>query len=175
MKKKTVLKFGIILLSSLVIIGLGLVITWNIILTQGYPQVNGVMELNGLQEPVEILRDKNGIPHIYAKTLEDMFFAQGYVHAQDRFWQMEYWRRIGSGTLSELFGEKTLNTDIYLRTVGFKRVAEKEYEQMDEQTKMMLDSYAADVNAYILERPAEKLGLEFFFLKLQVFRLQLII
>ena len=69
-----------------------------------------------------------GVPHIRAASMHDMYFAQGYVAAQDRFWQMEFWRRIGSGRLSELFGKKTVGTDVFLRTAGFRRAAERDYE-----------------------------------------------
>ena len=87
---------------------------WWRIRSQSFPQVNGTVSLEGLHDPVEIYRKSYGIPHIYAQTSDDLFFAEGYVHAQDRFWQMEFWRRIGQGRLSELFGNATLGTDIYL-------------------------------------------------------------
>jgi penicillin amidase len=80
---------------------------------------------------------------------------------------MEFWRRIGSGRLSELFGKATLGTDMYLRTVGFLRMAERECADMDPDTLAVLDAYAEGVNAYIMNRPAGKLGLEFAFLALQ--------
>jgi putative aminopeptidase FrvX len=78
-----------------------------------------------LNKPVEIYRDSNGVAHIYGETTEDLFFAQGYVHAQERFWQMEFQRRVGSGRLSEIIGDATLDTDIYIRTMGFRHLAEQ--------------------------------------------------
>jgi len=124
-------------------------------------------KVEGLSAPVEIYRDTEGIPHIYAETMEDLLFAQGYVHAQDRFWQMEFWRRIGSGRLSELFGEAVLGIDIYIRTVNFKGLAEEEYVIMDDETRKYLESYAAGVNAYILDKKPHRLGREFRLLKMQ--------
>jgi penicillin amidase len=119
----------------------------------------GTGKMDGLSAPVEIYKDKDGVPHIYAENMEDLVFAQGYVHAQDRFWQMEFWRRIGSGRLSELFGEAVLGVDIYIRTVDFRGLAEEEYEIMDEETKRYLDAYSAGVNAYILDKKPRSLGL----------------
>jgi penicillin G amidase len=131
------------------------------------PRTRGSLSAKGLDGTVEVLRDRYGVPHIRAGTMHDLLFAQGYVTAQDRFWQMEFWRRIGSGRLSELFGKATLGTDMYLRTVGFRRVAEQEYAEMNPGDKAVLDAYAEGVNAYIMGRPARKLGLEFSLLALQ--------
>jgi penicillin amidase len=156
----------IIAAGSVIVVFAVLFVTWILILRQSHPKTRGTVTLEGLTAPVEIYRDRDGIPHIYAKTEEDLFFAQGYVHAQDRFWQMEFWRRIGSGRLAELFGKNVLGTDIYLRTVGFARIAREEYERIDTDTKRILDAYAAGVNAYILNRKPPKLGLEFSLLKL---------
>jgi penicillin amidase len=72
---------------------------------KSFPQIDGQINNVGLNAPVDIYRDGMGIPHIYASNFHDLFFAQGYVHAQDRFWQMDAWRHIGSGTLSEMFGK----------------------------------------------------------------------
>lgn len=133
----------------------------------------GTDKAEGLSAPVEIYRDTDGVPHIYADTVEDLFYAQGFVHAQDRFWQMEFWRRIGGGRLAELFGDDVLGVDIYLRTVDFRRIAEEEYAMLDEETRRFLDAYAAGVNAYILDRKPSRLGLEFRLLKLQGHELEI--
>ncbi len=98
---------------------------------------------------VEIVRDRYGVPHIYAESAGDLFFAQRYVHAQDRLWQIEFSRRIGAGPLSERFGDTVLETDIFLRTMGFRGIAEEEYELMEEPYKSWLESYCAGVNSYI--------------------------
>jgi penicillin amidase len=131
------------------------------------PRVSGNVQAEGLSAPVEIVRDEYGVPHIYAQTPEDLYFAQGYVHAQERFWQMEFQRHTGHGRLSEIFGESTLATDRYLRHFGFSDLAQQSYEMADDRTKLALESYAAGVNAYISQREPAQLGLEFALLGLQ--------
>ncbi len=107
---------------------------------KSFPQVNGLIRLQGLQGSVLIYRDKMGIPHIYATSTHDLFFAQGYVHAQDRFWQMDTWRHIGSGTLSEMFGDSQVNTDTFLRTLGWRQVAQQEWNTLSPQSRDILQS-----------------------------------
>ena len=160
--RKIIIPVGIVVLIVVILGGF-----WVWYSRRAHPKVSGTIRVEGLTAPVEIYRDKDGIPHIYAQTDEDLFFGQGFVHAQDRFWQMEFWRRIGSGRLAELFGEKVLGTDIYLRTMGFARIAAQEYEKMDDEWRRILEAYAAGVNAYILDRKASKLGIEFSLLQLQ--------
>lgn len=130
-----------------------------------WPQVDGTVEVEGLDAEVTIVRDSWGIPHIYASTSHDLFFTQGYVHAQDRFWQMEFWRRIGSGRLSEILGESALENDRFIRTVGWHRTAAEESEMLDDETRAVLEAYAAGVNAYIAAHKGP-LGLEFVILGL---------
>ncbi|MFI5368140.1 MAG: penicillin acylase family protein [Spirochaetia bacterium] len=138
-----------------------------------FPRTRGTLTVKGLNEPVEVLRDRSGVPHIRARTMHDLYFAQGFVTAQERFWQMEFWRRIGSGRLSELFGKATLGTDIYIRTVGFRRIADLDYAAMSQEARDVYQAYADGVNAYILNRPARKLSLEFALLQLQGVKLQI--
>jgi penicillin amidase len=151
----------------LVTIGIGLVIialilagvgTWFV--RRPWPQVSGTIAVSGLSDPVEVIRDRWGVPHIYAQNEHDLFFAQGYVHAQDRLWQMEFNRRIGSGTLSAAVGEATLDTDRFLRTIGLRRAAEKDWELIDDDTRAILEAYAQGVNAYI-KTHRDRLPLEF--------------
>jgi penicillin amidase len=130
-----------------------------------WPKVDGTIELDGLQSEVTVVRDDWGIPHIYASSAHDLFLAQGYVHAQDRFWQMEFWRRIGSGRLSEILGESTLEQDRFIRTVGWHRAAQRDLEQMDEEVRSALEAYARGVNAYVSTHQG-RLGLEFMMLGL---------
>jgi len=125
-----------------------------------WPQINGTAQLQGLQAEVTVVRDSWGIPHIYASNPHDLFFAQGYVHAQDRFWQMEFWRRIGSGRLAEVLGESALESDRFIRTVGWHRTAAEEYQQLEGEVKEALQSYADGINAYLSTHQGE-LGLEF--------------
>lgn len=156
-----------IVLGLIAVLALVLGAAWLIITRRPFPRTRGTVNVPGLSAPVDVYRDPYGVPHIYAENTHDLFFAQGYVHAQDRFWQMEFWRRIGAGRLSEVFGEATLGTDTYLRTVGFARVAEEEYAQADDDTRSILEAYADGVNAYTGSRPAARLGLEFALLELQ--------
>jgi penicillin amidase len=81
-----------------------------------FPPVSGSEKVKGIQEEVEILWDKWGVPHIYAKSTNDAYFAQGYIHASHRLWQLEFFRRVSSGELSEIVGEATLNRDKHYRT-----------------------------------------------------------
>ena len=91
-------------------------------LRQSLPKTRGELVLAGLRAETEVLRDRHGIPHIYAPSLEDAHFALGFVHAQDRLWQMEMNRRIGSGRLAEVLGPNALETDRFMRTLGLRRV-----------------------------------------------------
>jgi penicillin amidase len=116
---------------------------------RAFPQVSGTLVVPGLSAPVEVIRDRWGIPHIYARSERDLFFAQGFVHAQDRLWHMELNRRTASGRLSEIFGEVTLETDRFLRTIGLRRVAEAHLAGLNPRTRATLEAYAAGVNAFI--------------------------
>lgn len=131
-----------------------------LVIPRAFPEVDGQVRLRGLDGPVDVYRDSFGVPHLYASTVHDLYMAQGYVHAQDRFWQMEFWRRIGSGRLSEILGEATLEQDKFIRTVGWHRTAAQELEAVGEAERSMLESYAAGVNAY-LQAHRGKLALEF--------------
>jgi len=88
------------------------------------PAVRATVQLAGLKAPVEIVRDRYGIPHIYAESQEDAFFALGYFHATDRLFQMELFRRRASGTMAEIFGKNLLEDDIFVRQIGIRRAAE---------------------------------------------------
>jgi penicillin amidase len=116
---------------------------------RSWPKVDGTIQTDGLQAQATVIRDSWGIPHIYASNSHDLFFAQGYVHAQDRFWQLEFYRRIGSGRLSEILGGSALEDDRFIRTVGWHRAAARELEQMDDETRAVLEAYAEGVNAYV--------------------------
>jgi len=128
-------------------------------LRQSLPKVEGEIRLTGLSGPVEILRDRYGIPHIHAASPADASFALGFVHAQDRLWQMEMNRRIASGRLSEVVGKGGLETDRFLRTLGVRRSAEANLKALDAETRAMLEAYASGVNAYLATNPV--LPLEF--------------
>ena len=127
---------------------------------RSWPQESGTIQVSGLKAKVEVLRDKWGVPNIYAQNEHDLFFAQGYVHAQDRLWQMEMIRRLASGTLSELIGEPTLDIDRYMRIMGLRRVAEQSWPKLSSETHTFLENYAAGVNAYI-ETHRDRLPVEY--------------
>ena len=105
--------------------------------------------VSGLDAPVEILFDSLGVPHIWAQTVEDAFFGQGYVHATQRLWQMELYRRVAEGRLSELFGPATVGTDRFLRTIGLGRAAERSLSIHSPQFVAQAEAYSAGVNSAI--------------------------
>ena len=127
------------------------------------PQVSGVLNLAGLDGPVSVYRDAAGVPHIYASTTHDLFFAQGVVQAQDRWWQMEFNRHTGLGRISELTGRNTaaLDNDIFIRTVGWNRAAARDLEVLGDETRRALESYSAGVNAYLEGRSGADLAVEY--------------
>ena len=118
-----------------------------------------------LTDFVEIIRDERGIPHIYGTNVDDILFAQGYVHAQDRFWQLEFWSHLSTGRLASLIGEPGVGADLLFRTFGFNRVALEEYENLPPEFKQDLISYSKGINAYIESRPQNRLSLEHFVLQ----------
>ena len=129
------------------------------------PQTTGELEIAGLDAPVEILRDAHGIPHVFARSERDAQFALGFLHAQDRLWQLEINRRIASGRLAEILGPAALDTDRFLRTVGIRRVAEANLRHLDAESKTLLGAYAAGVNAFLRTKPV--LPLEFWILDVE--------
>ncbi|WP_084957396.1 penicillin acylase family protein [Thermoactinospora rubra] len=152
-----------------VLLALALVLTGVVVWTvrQSFPQLEGTLRVPGLSAAVEVYRDRFGIPHIYADTPEDLFLAQGYVHAQDRFWEMDFRRHVTAGRLSELFGRSTLDQDKAIRTMGWRRVAEKELPELRESTRRYLDAYAEGVNAWLAAHPdASARSFEYSVLKL---------
>jgi penicillin amidase len=138
----------------------------NTVAPKSFPQIDGKIKLTGLDGPVDVYRDAMGIPQIYATTSHDLFFAQGYVHAQERFWQMDAWRHIGSGRLSEMFGSGQADTDAFLRTLGWRQTAQAEWEGLGPNSKAILQSYTDGVNAYLKDHDGTALSLEYAVLKL---------
>jgi penicillin amidase len=131
-----------------------------------FPQVSGEIKVPGLSAEVQVVRDDHGIPQVYADTAKDLFYAQGFVQAQDRFFEMDFRRHATAGRLSELFGRDTLKTDMYIRTMGWRRIAEKELSLLDTETLDYLKAYSAGVNAYIGSHTTSEMGLEYSVLKL---------
>lgn len=119
------------------------------LVVKSFPVTNGSIAVNGIHQPVEIYRDEFGVPHILAKDEHDLMFAVGYVHAQDRLWQMELSRRIGEGRLSEIFDTTTLKFDKMFRTLGFSHLAESLQEHLHPESRRLLEDYSAGVNEFI--------------------------
>ena len=124
------------------------------------PSYDDAEEVPGLDAPVEVVRDAHAIPHIFAQSARDGAFAMGYVHAQDRLWQLELQRRIGQARLAAVVGEPGIETDRFLRTLGLYRVAERNFEKLAPEVQAIYEAYAAGVNAY-LETRSEMLPPEF--------------
>ncbi|MEV5550111.1 penicillin acylase family protein [Streptomyces sp. NPDC052309] len=127
-----------------------------------FPQTEGSITLEGLSGPVDVKRDDYGIPQIYASSEEDLFMAQGYVQAQDRFYEMDVRRHMTSGRLSEMFGKSQVDNDEFLRTLGWDRVAKEEYDKkLSASTKKYLQAYAKGVNAYLEGKDGADISLEY--------------
>jgi penicillin amidase len=142
-------RVGLWTLSSLLVlalIGAGLV-TWSV--RRAFPDLDGQLSLPGLGAPVTVYRDSHGIPQLYAQSATDLFKAQGYVHAQDRFWEMDFRRHVTAGRLAELFGPDQVATDAFLRASGWRVVAEQEWSILSADTRASLQAYADGVNAWI--------------------------
>ncbi|HEX6721428.1 MAG TPA: penicillin acylase family protein, partial [Burkholderiaceae bacterium] len=125
------------------------------------PVVDGELRVAGLQQPVRVERDPHGIPTIKAQNQKDLVFALGFVHAQDRLWQLETHRRIGSGRLAEAFGEAALESDKFLRALGVRRAAAAQWARAGAESRATVQAYTDGVNACIAEharaRPPEML------------------
>ncbi|WP_246846556.1 penicillin acylase family protein [Humibacter ginsenosidimutans] len=135
--------------------------------TRSFPQTSGNIDIPGLKAPVSVQRDDAGIPQITASNSHDLFLAEGYVHAQDRFWEMDFRRHVTAGRLSELFGKSQLGTDEFIRTLGWRNVAEQEVKQMDATTLSYYQAYADGVNAYLAHHKGADISLEYAVLGLQ--------
>ena len=157
--KRLIVVLAILLL--LVIVGGGGWLYWRA--RASLPQLDGVIQVDGLLAPVEILRDAHGVPHLRASSLQDLFFAQGYVTAQDRLWQMDLSRRLAEGELSEVFGERALHLDIENRTLGFRQVSERALAELSPEARAPLTAYAEGVNAFIASHQ-QRLPIEFLLL-----------
>lgn len=134
---------------------------------RSFPQLSGAVKAAGLEAEVTVQRDVLGIPTITADSPGDLFFAQGYVHAQDRFWEMDFRRHVTSGRLSEMFGESQLGTDKFLRTLGWHDIARQEVDALDATERAYYDAYADGVNAYLADHQGADASFEYAVLGLQ--------
>jgi len=135
------------------------------------PVIDGSITLpataGSISAPIEIVRDADAIPHVFAANKLDALFGLGYVHAQDRLWQMEFQRRVGNGRLSEIFGHATIPQDRFLRTVGFGRAARSAWNTTAEWARRQIDAYVAGVNAFIATHHGSALPPEFTLLRFE--------
>lgn len=149
-------------LAAIFMIAAGGVMFVNGYINHSLPQTKGELSAPGLMAEVKIVRDENGVPHISAKNEHDLYFAQGFIQAQDRLFQMDLSRRQASGQLSEVVGEATVERDKFFRTLGLRRAAEASYAAYSEEMKSVLRAFADGVNAYIAFAKKEgKLPIEF--------------
>jgi len=139
----------IVAASSFIIVFIAIIIFALSISTVSLPKTlfKGNTEL--IADTVKVHRNNYGVPFIIANNEQDAYFAMGFVHAQDRLWQMDIMRRTASGSLSEVFGDTTIQTDLLMKAVGIDRISEKLWQNFDSKTKTMLESYSKGVNYYI--------------------------
>jgi penicillin amidase len=138
---------GLGIFAIVVIAGIALYTWWNV--NKPLAQIDGTARLEGLKATAQVTRDTSGVPHIVADDLDDLYAAQGYVHAQDRLYQMFFFRTLGRGRLAELFQPSLVDADRFLRSLGFARVAEAEYGQLDAGARSSLEAFARGVNAFV--------------------------
>ncbi|MYS36168.1 penicillin amidase [Streptomyces sp. KhCrAH-43] len=153
----------LIVLVLALVAGVGYGTYWSVSTVRAsYPQTNGTIHIDGLSGSVEVKRDGYGIPQIYADSDADLFRAQGFVQAQDRFWEMDVRRHLTAGRLSEMFGSGQVETDSFLRTLGWRKVAQEEYDTvLSDETKKNLQAYADGVNAYLKGRDGKDISVEY--------------
>lgn len=136
-------------------------------LRQSLPEIDGAVRVAGISAPIEIIRDVDDVPHVFASTRLDALTGLGYVHAQDRLWQMEFQRHIASGRLSEIFGTVTVPQDRFLRTVGFGRAARASWDGAPDWVRAQIDAYVRGVNAFIATHHGRRLPPEFSVLRFE--------
>ncbi|MDO4260266.1 MAG: penicillin acylase family protein [Actinomycetaceae bacterium] len=164
---KKLRRVGLAVIAVVLSVVLIAVITIAVVSRAPLPQVDGRIDVPGLGGDVTIHRDGQGVPHIYATTDHDLFFAQGYIHAQERFFQMDMRRHITAGRLSELVGASGVEPDTLIRTFGWRKVAEKEWTHLSEEARAIYTAYTEGVNAYIADKSPNDLANEYAVLGIQ--------
>lgn len=161
---------GVVVAAVLAVVLVVSLVTVVVMVRRPLPSWSGEADVSGLDREVTVLRDANGVPHVYADTAEDLFAGQGYVHAQDRFFEMDLRRHITAGRLSELVGANpdALAADRVIRTLGWRHVAEQEEALLDPDSRRYLQAYADGVNAYLRDRSPSELSVEYTVLGAQV-------
>lgn len=155
------------ILEVLLVVLLVAAVALAVFIRRSFPDIDGEIGVAGLEARSQVIRDVNGVPHITADTAHDLFMTQGFVHAQDRFWQMDFWRHVSGGRLAELFGEGQIEADMFLRTLGFRHIAQQEYDEASDELRSTLDAYAEGVNAYMALRSGSALSFEYAVVGLQ--------
>jgi len=166
-RRHTGLRFLIVVLVTVLVLGVAAAGFGWWTVQRSFPTTSGRIDVPGLTATVTVYRDDAGIPQLVAETDHDLFFAQGYVHAQDRFWEMDFRRHVTAGRVAELFGESQVATDAFVRTLDWRGVAEQEYALLDPVSRAYYDAYAQGVNAYLGTRDGADLSLEYAVLGLQ--------
>ena len=129
------------------------------------PVTSGTVAVDGLRARVEIIRDIDDIPHIRASDEADALFGLGYVHAQERLWQMEFQRRVAQGRLSEVVGPEGLPADRFLRTIGLMRAAREAWPKIDGRSRALIEAYVAGINAFLADHHGGGLPVEFLLMR----------
>jgi penicillin amidase len=125
----------------------GVAAAWHRLARRPLPKTSGTIEVEGLAGPVRVRRDRWGVPHIEASSRDDLWFAQGFCHGQERLWQMDFYRRVVRGRVSEMAGPEGLAVDKLMLTLGIRRAAEREVAEMDPEQLRRLEVFCAGVNA----------------------------
>src|SRR4051794_16744875 len=120
---------------------------WHLWGRRPLPKTDGTFEVDGISGPVKIRRDRWGVPHIEGATHDDLFFGQGFCHGQDRLWQLDFYRRVVRGRVSEMAGAEGLPVDRLMLTLGIRRTAEREALELDREHLRRIEVFCAGVNA----------------------------
>lgn len=149
---------GLLLLLIIVLITLG--VLFNSLTQKSFYNESGIVKTEGIQSRVNIYKTEQGVSHIFAENESDMYFSLGYMHAQDRLWQMDLMRRVAEGRLSEILGKSVTEYDLLFRTLGIKKNSETVYSRLSNKTKSILSDYSSGVN-YFIRMNSKQLPLEF--------------
>lgn len=146
---RSIFKWGLRLVLAVVVLAIVAVAIAYSVVTSTVPDKSGSAQMAGLGAPVRIVRDANWVPHVQADSYGDALQALGFAHAQDRFWQMHTLRMVAQGRLSEMFGNPTVSTDIFLKTLGIADASQKSWETLQPDTKALMETYTRGVNAWM--------------------------
>ena len=149
---------GILILLIIVLVTIGLL--FNNLTKKSFYEESGEISVNGISNRVNLYKSELGVSHIFAENEEDMYFSLGYIHAQDRLWQMDLGRRVAEGRLAEIMGEELLDYDILFRTIGIDRTVLRQYDKLSSKSKSILEAYSRGVNSFIDDN-SSNLPLEF--------------